>query len=135
MSEQLERALAMQRHLEGLLKQGKTHLMELRNQAERALADRDRAIVELNELRTACQLLTDERGTAVAQREELELALRSASDERERLETALRSTTLNAINSSRTCNRLGLNGISSKWISGDNRTRAAVWRDEGPFET
>jgi hypothetical protein len=30
MSEQLERALGMQRQLEGLLKQGKTHLMELR---------------------------------------------------------------------------------------------------------
>jgi len=69
-SEQLQQAQAMQRQLEQLLKQGRTHLMELRRQAESAVAERDRlseerdrVTLELSELRGAYEQLSDEHAS------------------------------------------------------------------------
>lgn len=84
--EGLQRGLSTQAELEQLLKQGRTHLQDLRGRLQQATAERDRAQAELADMKRTHQGSLDQ---LTRQMDDLRQKLQSAAAERDRVTAQL----------------------------------------------
>lgn len=82
----LQTTLAAQEQLEQLLKQGRTHLQDLRGRLQQVTADRDRLLTEASDTKTAHRAEIDQ---LQRQMDDLRAELQAATAERNRLATHL----------------------------------------------